>query len=68
MGKEALVDEAIKANIWQAIEDTLTDSETIRKATIAGKVKVVGALYDIDKGTVSFLGSHPNQDKILAGQ
>ncbi len=67
-GKEALVDEAIKANIWQAIEDTLSESETIRKAVIAGKAKVVGALYDIEKGTVTFLGSHPNQAKILAGQ
>ncbi len=68
MGREALVDEAIKANIWQAIEDTLSQSEIIRKRTIAGKVKVVGALYDIEKGTVTFLGPHPDQAKILAGQ
>lgn len=68
LGREALVDEAIKANIWQAIEDTLTQSEIIRKHTIAEKVKVVGALYDIEKGTVTWLGSHPEQAKILAGQ
>ncbi|MHC1741455.1 MAG: carbonic anhydrase [Syntrophobacteraceae bacterium] len=67
-GKEALVDDAIKANIWQAIEDTLSESETIRKAVVEGKLKVVGAMYDIDKGTVAFLGNHPNQAKILAGQ
>jgi carbonic anhydrase len=68
LGRDALVDEAIKANIWQAIEDTLRESETLRKHAIAGKVKVVGALYDIEKGTVTWLGNHPDQAKILAGQ
>jgi len=68
LGREALVDEAIKANVWQAIEDTLRESETLRKHAIAGKVKVVGALYDIEKGTVTWLGNHPDQAKILAGQ
>lgn len=68
LGRDALVEEAIKANVWQAIEDTLSQSEIIRKRAIAGKVKVVGALYDIEKGTVNFLGPHPDQAKILAGQ
>jgi carbonic anhydrase len=62
---EALVNAAIKANIWQAMEDLFQKSKLIKEKAKAGKVKVLGALYDLDTGQVEWLGPHPNQDKLL---
>jgi carbonic anhydrase len=64
--KEALVQAAIRQNVWQAIEDIFQKSPDIRKAVKAGQVKIVGAVYDIDTGQVQWLGPHPEQAK-LAG-
>jgi carbonic anhydrase len=62
---EALLNAAIQANIWQAVEDLLQKSQEIRGSAKAGKLKVVGALYELDTGQVQWLGPHPNQDKLL---
>ena len=61
----ALVQAAIKANIWQAIEDMLRKSSLIKKQVKAGKIRVVGAIYDLDTGQVQWLGPHPAQDKLV---
>jgi carbonic anhydrase len=62
---EALINAAIKANIWQAIEDLLEKSPIIRGMAKEGKTKVLGALYEVDTGQVQWLGPHPEQDKLL---
>jgi len=62
---EALLNAAIQANIWQAVENLLQKSQEIRGRAKAGKVKVVGALYELDTGQVQWLGPHPAQDKLL---
>lgn len=62
---EALVNAAIKANIWQAIEDLFQRSQIIKGQVKAGKVKVLGALYELDTGQVQWLGPHPAQDKLV---
>jgi len=31
----------------------------------AGKLKVVGAIYDIETGSVEWLGEHPQQEDML---
>lgn len=63
---DALVNEAIKANVWQAIEDVFRTSPiTVRRVT-SGKLKVEGAVYDIATGTVTWMGAHPRQDKLLS--
>jgi carbonic anhydrase len=62
---EALVNAAIKANIWQAMEDLLQKSSIIKGLVKAGKIKVLGALYELDTGQVQWLGPHPNQDKLV---
>jgi carbonic anhydrase len=67
MAGDALVEEAVKENAWQAIEDILENSEAIRKRVRDGKVKVVAAIYDLEQGKVTWLGSHPNE-KTLAAQ
>lgn len=64
-GGEALINAAIKANIWQAMEDLLQKSPIIKGQVKAGKVKVLGALYELDTGQVQWLGPHPAQNKLV---
>jgi carbonic anhydrase len=59
--------QSIKANVWKSIEDILTRSTEIRKLVKEGKVKVVGAMYDIESGKVTSLGVHNRQEQILRG-
>ncbi len=63
-GKD-LVPAAIEANVWQAIADLLKRSEMTRNRVKEGKLKIVGALYDIESGKVKWLGTHPDQEKFL---
>ena len=56
--------EAIKANVMQSIEDTFTNSDILRERVTAGKLKIVGAVYDLEKGTVEWMGEHPDQAKL----
>ena len=63
---KALVPQAVKANVWQSIDDLFKTSPATRKRAKAGTVKVVGAVYDIETGKVEWLGAHPDQGKLLA--
>lgn len=63
---DALVDSAIKENVWKSIEELLKGSPQIRKRVQDKKVLIVGAIRDIKHGTVSWLGEHPQQEKLLA--
>ena len=63
---ETLVNEAIKANVWQAIEDIFRTSPITVDRVKSGKLKVEGALYDIDSGSVTWMGPHPKQDKLVS--
>jgi carbonic anhydrase len=63
---DALINASIDANVWQAIEDLFKSSPIICNRVRSGKLKVVGALYDIDTGKVTWMGSHPRQDQFLS--
>ncbi len=62
-----LIVQAIEANIWQAIEDLLSNSPAIAERAKDGRVTVVGAVYDILTGKVKVLGAHPGQTELLGG-
>jgi carbonic anhydrase len=62
---EALVTMAVKANIWQAIEDVFKNSPVIGDRVKDGKLKVIGAYYELSTGRVSWLGEHPNQSNLI---
>jgi carbonic anhydrase len=62
---DALVQAAIKENIWETVYDLLAASPQVRELVDEGKVQVVGALYDITTGKVEFLGEHPWQRELL---
>ena len=62
---DALANKAIEANTWQSIEDLFKISPIMRTMVKEKKVKVVGALYDIESGTVNWMGEHPRQAELL---
>jgi len=64
---EALLPAAIEANVWQAIEDLLHHSPAVSQRCREGKVKILGAIYDLESGQVKWLGEHPHQ-AALCGQ
>lgn len=65
---ESLIPEAIHANVFHSMEELFKRSETIRSRVRTGKLKVVGAIYDLKSGRVNWLGTHPNQTALVAGR
>lgn len=64
--REGLVPRAVEENIRQTIAGILRESEELREFVETGRVQIVGALYDLEAGTVQWLGPHPKQAAILA--
>ncbi len=52
---DAIIPYAIEENIWQAVEDLFMKSAATRNIVKSGKAKVVGALYDVGNGSVTWL-------------
>lgn len=65
-GGQDLVPQAIRENVWQSIQETLSRSETVHEQAKAGAVLVLGAVYDLETGKVEWLGPHPQMQAILA--
>ena len=61
-----LLGEAVKANVWISIDDLFKRSAEVREFVKTGKLKVVGAVYDLESGAVNWLGAHPEQARLLA--
>jgi len=66
--QDVLLKAAITGNVWQALEDMLRLSPVIREKVKEGKVKLAGALYDLDTGQVQWLGPHPDQEKLVGAK
>ena len=64
--ESAVISAAIRANVFQSIQDLLTHSEEVRELVHEGKAKVIGALYSIEDGKIEWLGEHPKQKELLA--
>lgn len=62
---EALVPATIETNVFHSIAELFNRSAIIRERVRTGKLKVVGALYDIESGRVQWLGTHPQQAGLL---
>lgn len=61
-----LIPDAIHANVFHSIEELFKRSGTIRSRVQVGKLKVVGAIYDLKSGRVNWLGTHPKQTTLAA--
>jgi carbonic anhydrase len=66
--EEDLIFKSIKTNIFRSIEDIFAASEEVRKLVRQGKLKVIGALYDIETGEVIDLGVHYRQEALVRGK
>lgn len=62
---DELVSRSIEANMWQAISDIYAKSPLLKKMAAEGRIKVIGALYDIDSGAVRWFGEHPTEGLLL---
>ncbi len=63
---DELVNKAVKANVLLTMENLLRKSEEVREYVVKGKLMVVGGIYDLTTGQVTWLGLHPDQGKLLA--
>lgn len=63
---DGLLDEAIKSNVWVSIENLLGGSAAIRDAVAGGNLRVIGAVYDIHSGAMNWLGTHPDEGRLLS--
>jgi len=59
-----LVAPAVEANVWQSIQDLLKQSEATRKRYESGKLKIIGAVYQLEDGRVDWLGEYPGKDNL----
>lgn len=62
---QGLAQKAVEGNVYYSVEQLLKNSPTIRKHVMLGKIMLVGAIYNLEKGTIEWLGEHPRQEKIL---
>lgn len=51
-------------NVFVQIETMLEKSEILREACSSGELMIIGALYDIESGLVTFLGPHPENGNL----
>lgn len=63
-GKE-LINPTIEANTFQSIADILSKSTIVANLVKSGKLQVVGAIHDLETGTIEWLGEHPNQKELV---
>jgi len=63
---EELLNKSIKANVWLVMERILRQSQVVRGHVEAGRILLVGGVYDLVSGQVAWLGQHPDQGKIIA--
>ena len=65
MRGDTLAAACVRENVYESMADLLKGSETLRHLVAGGEVKVVGAVYDLASGKVSWMGEHPKQKSLL---
>lgn len=60
-----LLNKSIKANVWLTMENILRKSHEVRERVAKGQLLVMGGVYDLHSGAVTWLGQHPDQAKLL---
>jgi carbonic anhydrase len=65
---QALVAEAVERNVLMSMRQLLESSPKIAEKVQNGEVKVVGGVYSLHTGRISWLGEHPSQKEILEGK
>jgi carbonic anhydrase len=65
LSQDKLILKTIKTNIFNTIEEIFKNSPEIRKMVREAKLKIIGAIYDLETGKVTNLSVHPAQNKII---
>jgi carbonic anhydrase len=52
-------------NVFVQIETMFKKSNVLREAARKGELSIIGAVYDIETGLVTFLGPHPQNDQLI---
>lgn len=60
-----LLNESIKNNVFQSIENLFKISSITLELVKTGKLKVIGAIYDIETGSVEWLGENPHIEDMI---
>lgn len=63
---DELLNKSIKSNVWLTMENILRKSEEVSEKVKKGRLLLLGGIYDLNTGAVTWLGSHPDQGKLLA--
>lgn len=63
-GKE-LVNETVRVNVWESVEDMIKGSEIIARKVRTGDLRIVGAVYNIETGKVDWMGTYPGALSVL---
>ncbi|MCL2306392.1 MAG: carbonic anhydrase [Planctomycetaceae bacterium] len=66
-GRE-IVEDCCRENIFVQMETMLKKSGVLREAVRRGKLSILGAVYDINTGHVTFLGPHPQNDQLVTNK
>jgi carbonic anhydrase len=62
---DELIAAAVRQNVWHSIEDLFEHSDAARARAADGRLRVVGAIYDIHSGMIDWLGEHPRQSELI---
>ena len=62
---DEFIPRVIEENVWLGVENLLGKSRLIKTELKKGKVGIIGAIYNIESGAVSWMGAHPNQDELI---
>lgn len=66
LDEKALIEATVEANVFQAMHDLVSHGPIIREHIHGGQLKLVGAIYHIDTGKVSWLGPHPQERQLVS--
>mmetsp|Transcript_23605 Transcript_23605/g.51335 ORF Transcript_23605/g.51335 Transcript_23605/m.51335 type:complete len:783 (-) Transcript_23605:301-2649(-) len=66
--EEAIVSRATKLNIYRSINFLLQYSEIIREQVDEGELEIQGGIYDLETGSVHFLGRSPFHAEVLKSE
>jgi carbonic anhydrase len=62
---DGLVIAATRANVRRSMRDLITGSQIIREALGKRQIQVIGAVYGVETGRVTWLGPHPRERNLL---
>ncbi len=66
--QEAFIDEVARRNVRRTVHEIAARSGAIREAMDAGRVMVVGAMYDVTSGAINFLSDQSRAKEELISQ